>query len=553
MWGPSARFSTSNAQVTQRFLEIDGDAGTVAYRFSGNLADVDFLKYDVTTLAYQLPGRARTAIIGVGGGRDILSAALFGSRDITGIEINPAFVRLLAYAPGYADFTNLGRIEGLGLVVDDGRSWLAGTKERFDLIQMSLIDSWAATSAGAFSLSENGLYTVEAWRIFLDRLSDKGVLTVSRWYDADNPAETGRLLSLAVAALLESGASAPGRHIFLAASDRIATIIVARQPFSATDLAALRSATAYYQYRELVVPAVQPEHPLLREIVGAAGRAQLEAVTSRQEFDLTPATDDRPFFFNQVPVNKPLFAISVANALVGGGPGGVRSGNLVATATLLILFCISLVLVLATIVAPLRPAIRDSGRRLVLSGTAYFLLIGFGFMTVEIALLQRMSVFLGHPVYSLSISLFTLILASGVGSSLSDRLVLDSPRKFLAWGIITALYLLSLRYWLPQALLAFESASLLVRAGVCMAVIAPAGLLMGFAFPAGMRLVSAADRRPTPWFWGINGAAGVLASVLAVTTSIALGISATLAIGAVCYLLLIPAAWALLECNAAAS
>jgi hypothetical protein len=349
---------------------------------------------------------------------------------------------------------------------------------------------------------------------------------------------------------MESGASAPARHIFLAASDRIATIVVARQPFPEADLAALRAATAAYQFHELVVPSLLPEDVVLREIVGAASRSELDAVTSRQDFDLTPATDDRPFFFNQVPLGKPLFAISVANALVGMGPGGVRSGNLVATATLLILFCISLALVLATIVAPLRPAIRDSGRRLVLAGTAYFLLIGVGFMAVEIALLQRMSVFLGHPVYSLSISLFTLILASGAGSALSDTLLLNSPRRFLVWGILTSLYILSLRYWLPGALLAFGGASLLVRAAVCMGAIAPAGLLMGFAFPAGMRLVAAADRRPTPWFWGINGAAGVLASVLAVMTGIALGIGATLAIGAACYLLLIPAAWALLKCNA---
>ena len=553
MWGPSAKFWTDNVEVTQRFLEIDGDAGTVSYRFSGNLADVSFLKYDITTLAYQLPGRASTAIIGVGGGRDILSAALFGSRDITGIEINPTFVRLLAYAPGHADFTNLARIEGLRLFVDDGRSWLARSERKFDLIQMSVIDSWAATSAGAFSLSENGLYTVEAWKILLSRLSEKGVLTVSRWYDAENPAEAGRLLSLAVAALMESGAAAPERHVFLAASNRIATIVVSREPFPAGDVTALRAATAAYQFKELVVPSLRPEHALLREIVGATDRGALDAVTSRQDFDFTPATDDRPFFFNQVPMGKPLFAMSVANALVGRGPGGVRYGNLVATATLLILFLVSLTLVLATIVVPLRSAVRDSGRRLVLGGTAYFLLIGVGFMTVEIALLQRMSVFLGHPVYSLSISLFTLILASGAGSALSDRLVLDSSRKFLVWGIVTSLYIFSLRYWLPQALLAFESASLLARAGVCMAVIAPAGLLMGFAFPSGMRIVSAVDARPTPWFWGINGAAGVLASVLAVACNIALGISATLAIGAACYLLLIPAAWALVECNAAAS
>jgi len=163
-------------------------------------------------------------------------------------------------------------------------------------------------------------------------------------------------------------------------------------------------------------------------------------------------------------------------------------------------------------------------------------------MAVEIGLLQRMSVFLGHPVYSLSVSLFTLILATGVGSLLSDRLVLDRRWKLLMWGVTTSLYIFSLPYWLPSVLLAFDGAGLFVRAAVCVGAIAPAGLLMGFAFPTGMRLVSAHDRRPTPWFWGINGAAGVLASVAAVATSIALGIGVTLAIGAACYLLLMPAA-----------
>lgn len=543
LWGPSPRFALQGGPVMQRWLNIDGDAGTVAYRFNGNLEDVEFLRFDVTTLAYHLPGRERIAVIGVGGGRDILSAALFGSRDITGVEINPTFVWLLTRAPGFADFTNLDKLNGVKFEIDEGRSWFARTTRQFDLIQMSLIDTWAATGAGAFSLSENGLYTVEAWKIFLSRLTDKGIYTVSRWYDAANPGEAGRMLSLAVAALMEMGARTPERHIFLAAGGSIATLIVARQPFSAADLDALHRATDRYQYRELVTPTAQPESETLRGIVRARDREQLEDFTSRQTFDLTPATDDRPFFFNQLPMNKPLWAIYVATSLIGsGGVGGVRAGNLVATATLLILFLVSLVLVSATIVIPLRSAARDAGSRLVVCGTVYFLLIGIGFMTVEIALLQRLSVFLGHPVYSLSVSLFTLILATGVGSLLSDKLVLDNRWKILVWSAITSLYIFSLRYWLPPLLLGFDSATLLVRATLCVAAIAPAGLLMGFAFPAGMRLISAIDRRPTPWFWGINGAAGVLASVLAVATSIALGISATLAVGAACYLLLIPTA-----------
>jgi hypothetical protein len=541
MWGPSANFTTLEEQVTQRYLEIDGDAFTAAYRFSGDLKEVGFLKYDVTTLAYHLPGRERMAAIGVGGGRDILSAAVFGLRDITGVEINPTFIRLLTREPGYVDFTNLSKLNGVKLIIDEGRSWFARTQEKFDIIQMSLIDTWAATGAGAFTLTENGLYTVEAWKIFLSRLTPKGVYTVSRYYDANDPGETGRTLSLAVAALIEMGTAAPQRHIFLAASGAIATIIVSREPFTSDDLDALHRATENYRYRELAIPSTRPVSETLHAILAAKNRDELQNVSSQQAFDLTPPTDDRPFFFNQLPINKPFQAIAVAKGLLGaGGVGGVRAGNLVATATLIILFVVTLALVVATILIPLRPVTKDVGRRLVLGGTIYFMLIGVGFMMLEIGFLQRMSVFLGHPVYSLSVSLFTLILAAGIGSLLSDKLSLDQRWRFVSWAAIISLYIFSLRYWLADVLLYFDSAVLLVRALVCVAIISPAGILMGFAFPIGMRLVSAVDRRPTPWFWGINGAAGVLASVMAVGTSIALGISATLFVGAVCYLLLIP-------------
>jgi hypothetical protein len=202
-------------------------------------------------------------------------------------------------------------------------------------------------------------------------------------------------------------------------------------------------------------------------------------------------------------------------------------------------------LVVATIVIPLRHATADVGRRLVWGGTAYFLLIGVGFMSIEIGLLERMSVILGHPIYALSIVLFSLILATGVGSLLSDWLPLDRGMKFAAWSAVLGGYLFALPVWLPQVADAFAGAALPVRGGMCVLVIFPAGLLMGYGFPTGMRLIAAVDRRPTPWFWGINGAAGVLASSLAVATSIALGISTTLWIGAACYLLLGAAAIAI--------
>ncbi|MDX1541194.1 MAG: hypothetical protein R3349_07290, partial [Geminicoccaceae bacterium] len=303
------------------------------------------------------------------------------------------------------------------------------------------------------------------------------------------------------------------------------------------------------EYTVLISPDRAPDSEILQTIASAGSRSELEAYTSNLALDLTPPTDDRPFFFNQLPLYDPLRTIDLAFV---SGQAGVVGGNLFATATLLILFLVSLVLVLATIVIPLRHAISDVGTRLAYGGTAYFLLIGIGFMSAEIGLLQRMSVFLGHPIYSLSVVLFSIILWTGIGSMISDRLPLDERRRIVLWAGLTGAYLLLLPLWMPPLLLAAEGFGLIVRAGLAVLVIAPAGLLMGFGFPTGMRLVSALDRRPTPWFWGINGAAGVLAATLAVACSVAFGISTTLVIAAVCYLLLIPAALTMATGSAAA-
>ena len=544
MWGPSPRLASQDFMTEQRGMNIDGDAGTTAIRFDGDFADVEFLRYDVVNLAYFLPGRERAAIIGVGGGRDVLSAALFGFEDITAVELNPVFVRLLTQEPGYADFTSFDKLRGLNLVVDEGRSWFARTDQTFDVMQMSLIDTWAATGAGAFSLSENGLYTVEAWKIFLDRLTDNGVYTVSRWYDPNDPTETARMLSLAVAALLERGVSEPRRHIVLATQATMATLLLSREPFSQSDLATLRDRASFYQHRILIDPAARVDSPVLEGIMSVRDRDALNVYTAGFEFDLTPPTDNRPFFFNQVPLANPLQALRIAQERVGAG--GVRDGNLVASATLVVLFFIALALVLTTIVVPLRAGVRDVGRALAFGGTLYFMFIGLGFMLIEIGLLQRTSVFLGHPVYSLSVLLFTLILTTGIGSLLSDRLALDSRGRFAGWAVLTAAYVGALPLLFDRLFLAFDAATLTARVLLCIALIAPAGVLMGFGFPTGMRLISQVDRRPTPWFWGVNGAAGVLASIVATACSIAFGIAVTLRLGAVFYLLLIPATLALL-------
>ena len=545
MWGPSSTFVSKDWTVTQSHLNIDGDAGTSAYGIAGDLSQAQFLKYDITNLAYHLPNRKRGAVIGVGGGRDVIGARVFGVRQVTGVEINPVFIDLLLREPRFKEYVGMNRIEGVSLVVDEGRSWFARSDETFDVIQMSLIDTWAATGAGAFTLSENGLYTVEAWQIFLRRLNPNGVFTVSRWYSPQDLAETGRMVSLAVAALMKSGVSNPKNHLFLAGSSRmdgairrgIATLVVSRSGFTADELQSLKEATTRLKFDPLIVPGERSSDDVLTRIVNAKDLAELEDYARSFRLDLTPPTDDRPFFFNQLPLTR-AFSMDVFEKT-----SGVGRGNRLATVTLAALFLIALTLVISIIVVPLRPALKDVGKRLAFGGTAYFMLIGIGFMLIEIGLLQRFSVFLGHPIYSLSIVLSSLILSTGLGSLASDYLRLENKRMFALWAIATGGYVLSQVFWVPSLLLSLDSGSLWLRGLISVAIILPAGALMGFGFPTGMRFISAIDRKPTPWFWGINGASGVLASSIAVACSITYGIGVTLAVGAVCYLLLIPAAW----------
>ena len=530
LWGPSPL--TPEGKIDQRWMTIDGAAGTAMYRFSGDMKEVGFLKYDVSTLAYNLPGLKKTAVIGVGGGRDVLSAKLFGVEDVTGVEINPILVNLLTER--FKDFTALGVQPGVHFEVDEARSWFARTTQKFDLIQMSLIDTWAATGAGAFTLSENGLYTVEAWNIFLNRLTPNGFYTVSRWHAAGEVNETGRMISLAVASLQKLGVAEPRNHIYLATAGRVATLVLSRGGFTPEQIGALDATVARLKFETLLAPGKASASPVLDAIVGAKDAAALDKATDGFYLDLSPTTDSRPFFFNQLRMSR-FFSGDLFSRL---DQDGVFAGNLVATITLVMLVMISLLLVVLTIVAPMASALKSSGRALAVAGTLYFALIGAGFMMAEIGLMQRLSVFLGHPVYALSVVLFSLILSTGLGSLLCERLPLNTRGRLVIWAVLTSAYLFTLPFWMPALLGDLESAGLFVRASFCVGVLAPAGLLMGFGFPTGMALVSAIDTRPTPWFWGINGAMGVLAASIAVLTSIAFGIDVTLRAGALCYLAL---------------
>lgn len=418
LWSGSAKMPP-DTQAWQALLTIDGGAGSQMSHYDGTRQSISYLQYDLVGLAYRLPGIRKAAVIGVGGGRDLLTAHYFGVPDITGIELNPITVNLLTKQPYYKKFTGVTLLPNLKLHVDDARSWFDSTHEKFDSVQMSMIDTWASTGAGAFTLSENGLYTLEGWKTFLHSLNPNGIFTVSRWHSPGNDDETGRMIGLATAALLDSGVKDVRQHIFVASADYMATLVLSKTPFTPEQLRILHDTVQKLGFNVLLAPDQPSQSPLLSAIVDSPNRAALDRVLNGTYLDLSVPTDNRPFFFNQLRFRTiPSATVRMVHRTLAAHS---LEGNLIASLVLGLILFLSIIAVVLTILVPLRNAARESPARLVGIGSLYFSLIGVGFMLAEMALLERFSLYLGHPIYSLSVCLFSLILASGLGSLTSDR------------------------------------------------------------------------------------------------------------------------------------
>ncbi|MBK9216043.1 MAG: hypothetical protein IPM59_10670 [Chloracidobacterium sp.] len=532
-WGPSP--TLPEEQVFQYWMNIDGDAGTAVRQFR-TPADLKGLRYDVTNIGYHLRPSGGAAIIGVGGGRDLQSALLFGHEYVLGIDVNPVFIGL--QKDQFKDFAGLGNNEKVRLVADEARSYLTRSDERFSVLQMSMIDTWAATGAGAFSLSENGLYTVEAWNVFYGRLKDDGIFTVSRWYNPKNSGEAGRLLSVTVASLLQNRVPDPARHIALINSGQVSTLLLSKQPFTEQDVETLKRVCAEMQFNLLTAPGIDAENATLRSIVNAKSTSELDSSIKDAVVNYEPATDESPYFFNMLRLDHLGFAFNTE--------AGVLKGNLIATVTLAgLILCLG-ILALITIIVPLRIGLRAKGtdsasKRAMRIGVVYFCLIGAGFMFAEIAMIQKLSVFLGHPVYALGILLFTIIASTGVGSLLSDRLPITRSRFWKLAPVLTAVMIVTQKFILSALVERMITEPITTKALLCVLVIFPLGMMMGCFFPTGMRIFRPLVADDTPWFWALNGIFGVLSSALAVFVSIYFGISVNFFIAAACYIaLLIP-------------
>jgi spermidine synthase len=544
-WSLSPKFTGTPGD--SRFMDIDSAASTPILKGTGRAADAAYLRYELTAIAYQLverPGGFTALVIGPGGGRDLLSALVFGATNVDGVEINPIIVRDVMLGR-FRDYSgNLYGDPRVAIHVDDGRSFVRRSSKQYDVIQASLVDTWAATAAGAYTLTENSLYTSEAFGEYLDHLTDDGVLTITRWvFDGL------RLVSLAQEACAARGLD-PARHIAIVRHDRVATFLLSKKPFTREQVERLTSHADAMGFAVLYVPDVvgnangEESAPLPPQIAADDPPEMLQSQTSAGDYarfirapdpqrfidaypvDIRPTTDDRPFFFHTTRLADQFGVAFGRSMLFGNG-----------LSALLTLFGISAALVALFVVGPLL-----IGGGLPAAGwarwLAYFGALGAGFMLLEVAMLQRFVLLLGHPVYSLTVTLFSLLLGTGLGSLLT-RAVDDQQIRRVTMSALIAIVLLALasRFVIPWLVDAAIPWPLGVRIAVAVAILVPAGILLGMALPGGMRML--AVRRPeiAPWGWGMNGAFSVVGATLAVFIAMNWGFSTTFMAAATVYAL----------------
>jgi hypothetical protein len=511
---------TGAAPPPSTLIVIDGDAATPVVPWSGDLAQLPFLDHMLSAAGHAAWRPEHALVIGAGGGVDVLAALYHGARRVDAVEVNPVIVELVSGRLA-AESGRLFARPGVRLILDEGRSFVRHSRERYDVVQLSLVDTWAASAAGAYSLTEGYLYTVEAFADYLERLSEGGFLTLTRWV-WDPPREALKLCSVASAALRRRGVQRPADHIAVVAQGNIANVLVRREPLRPEDVAALAEIAATRGFELLWAPGRSAPPTPFAALLQAPNPAGFAAA---YPYDIAPTTDDSPFFF-QFGRWRELARVRTA---FGEGPLTL-SGRLLLLAVLLQAAALSF---LFLVIPQLRRGSRTEpglGRSL-----GYFACIGLGFMLVEISLMQRFTLLVGHPLLAVAFVLSVLLASAGLGSLWLTRRVPEQRPPTALFACLVALTVVQ-AFWGKSLLDLTLGRPLALRLLVGALAIAPQGLLLGVPLPAALsRLAARGQREVVGWGWAANGFASVVGPVIAVLIAIDLGFSAAIGTAALAY------------------
>jgi hypothetical protein len=536
-WNSFSRIALTREPGSQtRNIVIDGDAETGVANF--NFArltpeEQHYLAYHGPGMPYILRPAAKTLVIGPGGGWDISRALASGSKDVTGVEINPiiATVIMREKFPQYSQ--NLYFRPDVHIHVEDGRSFVRRSKDKYQVLQATLVDTWASTAAGAFALSENNLYTTNAFVDYLKHLTSDGIMVFTRW-GFDPPRESLRVVALAQAALAQLGEPDAARHVMVLREDLQKlkgwgaqdTIIVSRKPFSEADVAKIKDALREARMQGVYLPGTSRPSEF-RNLLLADNPGRFFA---NYQFDVRPVTDDRPFFFYTVqPKDIWRFLTSASR----------ESADYKINRAVPLLFGLVAVSVLATLIVLSLPPIL-LGHRLpsehgAIRALLYFLCIGAGYILIQVALIQKFVLFLGHPTYALTVIIFSMLISSGFGSYFSARIVHGSKARWHGVFLFIAGGILALALTVTPVTEGGVALPFAVKVLISVLLIAPVAFAMGVPFPSGLSRLEEIMPQNVRWAWATNAAASVLGSAGAIIIAIYFGLEKTLILGGMFY------------------
>jgi hypothetical protein len=534
-WGLSPKYQAP--LPPDKGLIIDMNAFTPMIGFSGDFRTVQHTRYDLSALAFRLQSKPRrVCIIGAGGGKDVLAALAAGAKRVAAVEVNP-LIALDVMRDKYRDFTGgLYDRKDVELHVEDGRSYLRRTRERYDVVLISMVDTSAATAAGAYSLAENSLYTVDAFEDFFARLTPGGMLTVAS-VSLDGLAVGARLASLARAALRATRAD-PGRSVAVVATDWLGVpgatmynLLIKPAGFSSQDSATLAAESGALGFRLIYLPGhpepdISPEQAAIVQTLSERDDVALKRAQDSWPLDVSPVDDDRPYFFYQNRWRDAWQALTASGASHLFGNGLIVLLKVLVAALIMVALCIA-----APLIWMARG--RTSALREHSAALAYVSCLGLGYMFLELGSIQRLMGYLGTPTHALTAVLLVLLLAGGAGSRAFAGASPRAVRRAL-FGLVAYAVLLLLTW---KSIAGFTAGlGIGARAGIAACSLLPLGFLMGVPLPSGLAAVRGSDTGLLPWLWGVNGAASVLGSVLATLGSMHAGISALLLAGIALYL-----------------
>jgi len=537
-WNSFSRIAMRPEQPgsSMKSIVIDADAAT-------GIANFDFehlteqqrvdLRFHGPGFPYLLRPGAKTLVIGPGGGWDVSRALASGSKDITGVEINPIIAKTIMREkfPQYSN--RLYFRPEVRMIVEDGRSFVRRSDEHYQVIQATLVDTWASTAAGAFALSENNLYTTDAFRDYLLHLTNDGVMAFTRWGFAP-PRESLRVVALARDALAQLGANDAAKHVIVVrenveklegwgAQD---TILVSRQPFSEQDVKTILDSLAPAHMQAIYYPGTSQDTPF-RDLLLATDPNRF---FDSYQFDVRPVSDDRPFFFYTVQP-RDLWRFFTSRER--------DSADYKINKALPLLYGLVAVSIIATLIILALPPL-VLGHRLqtepgAIGGLLYFLFIGAGYILIQVALIQKFVLFLGHPTYALTVIIFSMLVFSGMGSFFSRRVIGDSQGRLSRLMLLIAGLIVLLAFVVTPVTSSGVGLPFALKVLISVGLIGPPAFAMGMPFPTGLTRLERAMPSAVRWAWSINAASSVLGSAAAIFLAIYLGLQTTLTIGGALY------------------